>query len=47
VRILPEPSHEPVGPSGETFPESRRWSVLALLVMVTIAGGVAAAVRLV
>jgi len=46
VRILPEPSHDPVGPSYETFPGSRRWTALALLVMVTIATGLAAAVRL-
>ncbi len=47
MRTLPEPSHEPVGFSYETFPESQRWSFLALLVIVTIAAGVAAAVRLV
>lgn len=47
MRTLPDPSHEPVGFSYETFPESRRWSLLALLVIVTIAAGVAAAVRLV
>lgn len=47
MRTLPESNHEPVGFSYETFPESRRWNLLALLVIVTIAAGVAAAVWLV
>jgi hypothetical protein len=46
VRVLPEPSHEPVGFSYETFPGSRRWIALAAVVIVTIAAGVAAALLL-
>ncbi|HEX6261644.1 MAG TPA: hypothetical protein VF097_02220 [Actinomycetota bacterium] len=47
MRALPEPNHEPIGFSHEVFPTSRRWLGLALLMILTIATAVAAAVRLV
>lgn len=46
MRVLPEPSHEPVGFSDEAFPGSRRWIALAVVVIVAIAAGVAAALLL-
>ncbi|HEX6207798.1 MAG TPA: hypothetical protein VF058_05495 [Actinomycetota bacterium] len=47
MRPLPEPSHAPIGFSYEVYPTSRRWLGLALLVILTMAVAVAAAVRLV
>lgn len=42
-RLLPETQHLPIGVSQETFRTSRRWSLLAFLILVVAGIGVAAA----